>query len=127
MNAPCPLSGFRLVPAYLDPSAQKALLAELSAVFAAAPLYTPRMPKSGKPLSVRMTNCGPLGWVTDEGGYRYQPTHPETGQDWPPMPELLLRAWQTLSDYAHRRRRAWSTSTLEVPRWACIRTATNSI
>ena len=61
MIAP-PLSGFRLVPAYLDAAAQKALLAELSAVFAAAPLYTPRMPKSGKPLSVRMTNCGPLGW-----------------------------------------------------------------
>ena len=33
------------------------------------------MPKTGKPMSVRMTNCGPLGWVTDERGYRYQP-HP---------------------------------------------------
>jgi DNA oxidative demethylase len=34
-------------------------------------------------MSVRMTNCGPLGWVTDELGSRYQPTHPETGQTWP--------------------------------------------
>src|SRR3989441_10075440 len=96
-----PLSGFRLVPAYLDPSAQKALLAELSAVFAAAPLYTPRMPKSGKPMSVRMSNCGPLGWVTDEAGYRYQPTHPETGAPWPSIPDILLAAWGELSSYPH--------------------------
>ena len=49
-------------------------------VIAAAPLYVPRMPRSGKPMSVRMTNCGALGWVTDEArGYRYQATHPETG------------------------------------------------
>ncbi len=101
MNGPCPLSGFRLVPAYLDPSAQKALLAELSAVFAAAPLYTPRMPKSGKPLSVRMTNCGPLGWVTDEAGYRYQPLHPQTGNPWPAMPTIVIDAWKALARYPH--------------------------
>src|SRR6266550_3229914 len=98
---PRPLSGFRLVPAYLDPSAQKALLAELSAVFAAAPLYTPRMPKSGKPLSVRMTNCGPLGGVTDEAGYRYQPLHPQTGKPWPAMPDILVDAWKALARYPH--------------------------
>jgi alkylated DNA repair protein (DNA oxidative demethylase) len=98
---PRPLSGFRLVPAYLDPSAQKALLAELSAVFAAAPLYTPRMPKSGRPLSVRMTNCGPLGWVTDEAGYRYQPLHPQTGQPWPALPDIVIDAWTALAGYPH--------------------------
>ena len=59
------------------------------------------MPKTGKPMSVRMTNCGPLGWVTDERGYRYQPTHPETGAPWPPMPRLLLDAWQALAGYPH--------------------------
>ena len=38
------------------------------------------MPRTGKPFSVRMTNCGPLGWVSDKaGGYRYQATHPVTG------------------------------------------------
>ena len=57
------------------------------------------MPKSGKPLSVRMSNCGPLGWVTDEAGYRYQPTHPETGTPWPPIPDVLLVAWRELSGY----------------------------
>ena len=66
-----------------------------------APAYTPRMPKSGRPLSVRMTNCGPLGWMTDAGGYRYQPHHPETGAPWPPIPDILLAAWRDLADYPH--------------------------
>src|SRR5215467_12861103 len=101
MTGPRPLSGFRIVPAYLDRPAQEALLAALSTVLACAPLYTPRMPRSGRPLSVRMSNCGPLGWVTDAAGYRYEPAHPETGQPWPPMPELVLAAWQALAGYPH--------------------------
>src|SRR5262245_37678817 len=59
------------------------------------------MPKSGKPLSVRMTNCGPLGWVTDEAGYRYQPLHPQTGKPWPAMPDILVDAWNALARYPH--------------------------
>jgi alkylated DNA repair protein (DNA oxidative demethylase) len=90
-----------LHPGYLDRAAQQALLASLREVMARAPLYTPRMPKSGKPMSVRMTNCGALGWITDEAGYRYQATHPETGKPWPPMPDLLLRAWRDLASYPH--------------------------
>lgn len=97
MNPPVLPTGLRFVPGYLDRTAQSALLAAVRAVIAAAPLYTPRMPKSGKPMSVRMTNCGPLGWVTDEAGYRYQPLHPETGRPWPPIPEPLLRAWRELA------------------------------
>jgi alkylated DNA repair protein (DNA oxidative demethylase) len=46
-----------------------------------------------------MSNCGPLGWVSDERGYRYQPTHPETGTAWPPMPEIVLRAWRDLAGH----------------------------
>jgi len=101
MTAAHPLSGLRLVPAYLDRPSQEALLAALRAVFARAPLYTPRMPNSGKALSVRMTNCGPLGWVTDEAGYRYQPLHPHTGQPWPAMPDLVIDAWKSLAGYPH--------------------------
>ena len=86
---------------YLNSAAQAALLAEIRAVLAAAPPVTPRMPRTGKPFSVRMTNCGPLGWVSDERGYRYQPTHPETGEPWPPMPAAVLRAWAELSLYPH--------------------------
>lgn len=49
-----------------------------------------------------MTNCGPLGWVSDKhGGYRYQGTHPETGHSWPPIPPSLIALWRRLSGYAH--------------------------
>jgi alkylated DNA repair protein (DNA oxidative demethylase) len=96
------VGGLRLHPGYLDRSAQDALLLALRDVVRRAPVYTPRMPKTGKPMSVRMTNCGPLGWVTDERGYRYQPTHPETGEPWPPIPDILLKAWAELGGYAHQ-------------------------
>lgn len=96
------MDGLRIVPGYLDRAAQAAMRDALQDVFARAPLYTPRMPKTGKPMSVQMTNCGPLGWVTDaERGYRYQATHPETGAPWPPMPAALLAAWRELADYDH--------------------------
>jgi DNA oxidative demethylase len=92
-------SGLRIYPEYLDRNAQIALLAAVRDVFAAAPLYTPRMPKSGRPFSVRMSNCGPLGWVSDEAGYRYQAMHPETKQPWPPMPPALGKTWDELGEY----------------------------
>jgi DNA oxidative demethylase len=93
-------SGLRIYPGYLDRPAQTALLAALREVFAAAPLFTPRMPKSGRPFSVRMSNCGPLGWVSDEKGYRYEPTHPVTGRPWPAIPDAVLTAWNELAGYA---------------------------
>ena len=87
-------------PQALDRAAQMALLAALRRVVAQAPLFTPTMPRSGNPLSVRMTNCGPLGWVTDkERGYRYQATHPETGKPWPPIPPMLLDFWGAVAGY----------------------------
>jgi alkylated DNA repair protein (DNA oxidative demethylase) len=101
MTDSVPPDGLRLHPDYLDRGAQEALLAAVRAVIAAAPLYTPRMPKSGAPMSVRMTNCGALGWITDERGYRYQAHHPDTGAPWPPIPELLLAAWRDLARYPH--------------------------
>jgi alkylated DNA repair protein (DNA oxidative demethylase) len=86
----------------LDRPAQTALLGAIRKVIAEAPLYTPTMPRSGKPMSVRMTNAGPLGWVTDkEGGYRYQAMHPETGKPWPPIPPMLLDLWTECADYPH--------------------------
>jgi alkylated DNA repair protein (DNA oxidative demethylase) len=89
-------------PQTLNASAQAALLGEIRRIIAEAPLYTPTMPRSGNPMSVRMTNCGPLGWVTDkERGYRYQATHPVTGKPWPAIPQLLLALWAELADYPH--------------------------
>jgi DNA oxidative demethylase len=91
--------GLVYYPDYLDRPAQERLLQSLRDITKAAPLYTPRMPRTGKPFSVRMTNCGRLGWVSDVEGYRYQPTHPETREPWPAMPDKVLRAWEELSGY----------------------------
>lgn len=94
-----PLQGFRLVPGRFDRSAQEALRDAIRAIVVAAPLYRPSMPRTGKPFSVRMTNCGVLGWVSDQTGYRYQPTHPVTGEPWPVIPPMLLDLWRELADY----------------------------
>jgi alkylated DNA repair protein (DNA oxidative demethylase) len=95
-------SGLRVYPEFLDPPAQRALLSDLRAVIAAAPLYTPHMPRSGRPMSVRMTNCGTLGWYTDQArGYRYIDRHPETGRPWPPIPDGVLAVWSAVADYLH--------------------------
>ena len=88
------------LPGKLKDAEQGRLLGALRAVMAEAPLFTPTMPRSGKPMSVRMTNCGPLGWVTDkEQGYRYQATHPVTGKPWPAMPQALLDLWREVASY----------------------------
>ncbi|NBB50021.1 alpha-ketoglutarate-dependent dioxygenase AlkB [Rhizobium sp. CRIBSB] len=93
-------SGLRYLPDRLSRQEQENLVEIIRAVVAEAPLYVPVMPGSGRPMSVRMTNCGPLGWVTDkERGYRYQPTHPVTGKPWPPIPEVLLDLWRELSGH----------------------------
>ncbi|MBO9646864.1 MAG: DNA oxidative demethylase AlkB [Variovorax sp.] len=42
-------------------------------------------------MSVAMTNCGDLGWVTDLTGYRYDPRDPESGKPWPRLPDVFRR------------------------------------
>lgn len=86
-------------PGWLSRTQQEELLVALRDVVRSAPLFTPRMPRTGKAFTVRMTNCGPLGWVSDVDGYRYQPTHPGTGASWPPIPEPALAVWRALSGY----------------------------
>ena len=89
---------FRYLPFALDLAAQKALADAIVNIMREAPPFTPTMPRTGKPFSVAMTNCGPLGWVSDKtGGYRYQATHPETGKPWPAMPNQLLEVWRRFS------------------------------
>jgi DNA oxidative demethylase len=92
--------GMKLYKGWFDGSEQAELLSALRQAVAEAPLFTPEMPKTGKPFSVRMTNMGSLGWVSDKtGGYRYQATHPVTSKPWPPMPEVLLKLWAEVADY----------------------------
>ncbi|MFC5069517.1 alpha-ketoglutarate-dependent dioxygenase AlkB family protein [Flaviflagellibacter deserti] len=93
--------GARYVPGFLDRSAQEKLVDDLRALLRENPLFQPRMPKTGKPFSVRMTNLGALGWVSDETGYRYQAEHPDTGRPWAAMPEVVRNTWDRLADYPH--------------------------
>lgn len=101
MTRPAPLpQGLVLLPGYFDRAAQDRLVDVLRKIVAVAPLFIPEMPRTGKPMTVRMTNCGPLGWVTDrERGYRYQSTHPATGKPWPSIPEDLINLWEKVSGY----------------------------
>ncbi|MBN9002338.1 MAG: DNA oxidative demethylase AlkB [Rhizobiales bacterium] len=69
---------------------QDELLAALREVIAAAP-FRHMVTPSGFTMSVAMTNCGRVGWVTDRRGYRYDVNDPESGQPWPAMPPVLLQ------------------------------------
>lgn len=92
----------RLLPGFLSPDEQRALLSDIQKVLAKAPPFRPVMPKDGKPFSVQMSNCGPLGWVSDRAGYRYQKNHPVSGEAWPAMPDQLLQLWQKVTGYPHQ-------------------------
>jgi alkylated DNA repair protein (DNA oxidative demethylase) len=87
------LEGFSYLPGFLDRAQQATLAKEVLAALDEAPPFHPVTP-GGKPFSVRMSNLGPLGWVSDRSGYRYQPLHPTTGEPWPPIPEALLQVWR---------------------------------
>jgi DNA oxidative demethylase len=83
------MQGLKFLPAHFTASEQAQLVETLRERAREAPFFTPIMPRTGRPFSVRMTNLGPLGWVADRAGYRYQPTHPETGKPWPAMPQII--------------------------------------
>ena len=92
--------GFDYFPNYYSRLEQEDLLNDIRHIVKEAPLITPIMPKTGKEMSVRQTNCGELGWVTDkEQGYRYQKNHPVTGKAWPDIPPSLQNLWQKLSGF----------------------------
>lgn len=92
--------GFRLLPGYLSRTQQETLVSLVMAGLQAAPAFRPSMPRSGKPMSLMMSNFGPLGWVADKSGYRYQTLHPDTGAPWPSMPRCLLDIWSAVSDWS---------------------------
>lgn len=66
-----------------------ALIAAIDGIAAAAPFRQMQTP-GGRQMSVAMTNCGAVGWVSDRAGYRYAPRDPASGQPWPAMPECFL-------------------------------------
>jgi alkylated DNA repair protein (DNA oxidative demethylase) len=98
----CLAPGLTLFRRYLHEAAQHALAGEIAEAVLQAPWFLPRMPRSGRAFSVKMTNCGCLGWVSDrDGGYRYQATHPLTGNAWPAIPLAVLKTWRALAFYPY--------------------------
>ncbi len=95
--------GARLFPGFLDQKQQEDLRDIIRNAVNQAPLFTPRMPRTAKPFSVRMTNLGATGWVSDKTGYRYQPTHPVTQESWPDIPGVLLNLWDSVTDESARK------------------------
>lgn len=79
--------GVMLLPGFAV-AVEDPLLAGVDAVTAEAP-FRHMVTPGGFTMSVAMTNCGALGWVSDRRGYRYDAVDPETGKPWPPMPDAF--------------------------------------
>ncbi|MEM8785551.1 MAG: alpha-ketoglutarate-dependent dioxygenase AlkB [Pseudomonadota bacterium] len=95
------VNGFEYHPEFLARSEQAALVSEIAEAAERASTYVAKMPRTGRPMSVDMLSFGAFGWYSDKaGGYRYEPRHPETGVDWPPIPDAALATWRHfLSDW----------------------------
>ena len=78
----------------------EALLRAVEQVTASAPLRHLVTP-GGRVMSVAMSNCGELGWVSDRTGYRYSAADPLSGQPWPVMPDSFVElAARAVAEYA---------------------------
>jgi len=75
------------------------LIADLRDIVAQAPFRYMLTP-GGHQMSVAMTNCGSVGWVTDRTGYRYDANDPETGRPWPAMPPSFCKLAEQAADQA---------------------------
>ena len=81
--------GLTFLPGFALPF-EPALLLAISEVTSAAP-FRHMLTPGGQRMSVAMTNCGEVGWVTDRKGYRYDRLDPETGRPWPPLPACFTQ------------------------------------
>jgi alkylated DNA repair protein (DNA oxidative demethylase) len=88
------IRGFEVHQGFLDEPMQRAVLDDLRAVIAVAPLVHP-VTAGGRPMSVRMTSAGRVGWVSDRRGYRYAPTQ-GSGAPWPAIPDSIMAVWRAL-------------------------------
>jgi alkylated DNA repair protein (DNA oxidative demethylase) len=103
MDRPVPalqLRGFDIHAGLISAAEQALWVDDIRTVVAAAPLVSPVTP-GGRPMSVRMTAAGRLGWVTDRAGYRYAARHPGGG-DWPPIPARVLDLWHRVTGLARQ-------------------------
>lgn len=95
MAEPMKIGGFELFKGHLSPAEQANLVAELRNVAQVAPMRSP-VTRWGKPMSVKMTSAGRVGWISDRRGYRYELKHPD-GMEWPPIPASILALWHEIT------------------------------
>ena len=79
--------GIALLRRFAETARLMPLIREIAAVAPFRHLVTP----GGQTMSVAMTNCGPVGWVSDRSGYRYSSRDPLTDSAWPQMPREFVR------------------------------------
>ena len=84
---------------HLDETAQQDLVNRILHAIGEEFWFQPTTPRWNRPFSVRMSNLGTLGWVSDRRGYRYQPVHPESGLPWPAMPAALQELWREVAGH----------------------------
>ena len=89
------IRGFDVHKGYLDKLSQTALIEEKRRIAAKAPMFPPQTP-GGKPMSVKITSAGKMGWSADKSGYHYTSCHPN-GTAWPAIPETIVALWHQLT------------------------------
>lgn len=93
------IQGLDYFPNYLSEEQIDILRQDINFALINTPLFRPTMPKTGRELSVRMSNIGNVGWVCDKiGGYRYQSYHPDTKQKWPKISDNILDIWHKVTN-----------------------------
>jgi alkylated DNA repair protein (DNA oxidative demethylase) len=85
LDAPVPLAPGAWLLRGLAAAQAPSLLQALDVVLDSAPWRHMVVP-GGRRMSVAMSNCGMLGWVSDAAGYRYLAIDPDSGQPWPALP-----------------------------------------
>ena len=121
------IEGLSYYPGYLDRGAQAALRDEICEAARPCPAVHAGDAAHGKPFSVRMTNLGPLGWVSDRAGYRYQPLHPAAVAPWPAIRPAFSTLWRGVANYPHPPEACLVNVYRPVRAWGCTATRTRRI
>ncbi|MCK5425019.1 MAG: alpha-ketoglutarate-dependent dioxygenase AlkB [Emcibacter sp.] len=86
--------GVTLLPSFCD---GREILGIVRDIVAVAPFTHMKTP-GGRRMSVAITNCGAVGWISDHKGYRYSATYPDSDRPWPEMPEILMNLAQKAAE-----------------------------
>ena len=93
------IEGLDYFPNYLSEEQIDILRKDVNFALTKAPLFRPTMPKTGRDFSVKMSNMGNIGWVSDKNdGYRYQSYHPDTRKKWPKISDNILDIWYKVTN-----------------------------